>query len=226
MKRDSLSTLYRDTMDALHPSADAGVEALRHRWARGEAREPSLAPEVMQELTGESLTWATYAYRDLERNGFMKHNYHHFLWRDADRPELGKLLAALAALEITALLRAGAMDMSKVQGELDYRHADIVRAAEGGTALPVTLALQRYFTTLVVSVGGAELMGAYVRLNKVSVSYGWANHLQTTDIEDIADWIVLLPEAIAAGDARKISRLCEAIKCLPFGAQLPDLAAA
>lgn len=226
MKRDSLSTLFRDTMDALHPAADAGVEALRRRWAKGEAHEPKVAPEVLQEITDEPLPWATYAYRDLERSGFFKHNYQHFLWRDAGRPEISRLLAGLAALETAALLRASTTDMTKVQGELDYRHADIVRAAEGGTALPVTLALQRYFTTLVASIGSAELMGEYAKLNKVSVCYGWANHLQATDIEDIADWIVLLPEAVAARDARRIARLCEAIKCLPFGAQLPDLAAA
>lgn len=226
MKRESLSTLYRDMMDGLHSSADAGIEALRCRWAQGEAHEPKVSPEVLQELTDRSLAWTTFAYRDLEGSGFMKHNYKHFLWRDADRAEIGRVLAGLAAIEVTALLRAAAMDMSKLQGELDYRHADIVRAAESGTALPVTMALQRYFTTLVASIGSAELMSGYVTLNKVSICYGWANYLQTTDIEDIADWIVLLPDAVAARDARKIARLCEGIKCLPFGAQLPDLAAA
>lgn len=226
MKRDSLHSLYRDTMDALYPSADAGVEALRRRWARGEAREPKVGPEELQEITGESLAWATFAYSDLERNGFMKHNYKHFLWRDAGRPEIGKILAGLAAIEIAALIRISAMDLLKVQSELDYRHAEIVRAADGGTALPVTLALQRYFTTVALTIGSAELMAAYVKLNKVSVCYGWANHLQSSDLEDIGVWIVLLPEAVVARDARKIARLCEAIKCLPFGAQLPDLAAA
>ncbi|KHL24272.1 hypothetical protein PK98_15005 [Croceibacterium mercuriale] len=226
MKRASLSTLFRDTMDDLHPSADHEIEALRCRWARGELRERKISPEQLQVLTQTSQAWATQAFRDLERSGFCGHNYRYFEWRDPSRAETAIALDVLAGVEIAVLLRAETTDLSKIQSELDHRHAEIVRAAEAGTALPVTLALQRYFTTLVVSLGSQELMSKYAGLNKVSVCYAWTHHLQPSDIDDLADWIVLMPEVIAARDPRKTARLCQAIKCLPFGAQLPDLAAA
>lgn len=226
MKRESLSTLFRDTMDNLYPSADPGIEDLRWRWARGELRQPKVSPEDLQELTHASDAWAAHAFRDLERSGFCGHNYRYFTWRDPSRAQTAIELDALTSVEIAVLLRAETTDLSKIQSELDHRHAEIVRAAEAGTALPVTLALQRYFTTLVVSIGSQELMSKYAELNKVSVCYAWTHHLQPSDIDDLADWIVLMPEVIAARDPRKTARLCQAIKCLPFGAQLPDLAAA
>jgi len=226
MKRDSLRSLYRETMDAMNPSTDASIESLRWRWARGELREPKVTPEQLMALSDQDEAWATHAFHTLERTGFLNHNYRHFLWNDPSRTQTAKTLDALAGLEAAALLRAQLIDMSKVESELDYRHSEILRMANSGTVLGVVMALQRYFATLVVSFGSQELMSRYAELNKVAVCYAWAHQLQPTDVEDLGDWLVLMPEVIESKDGAEAAHLCQAIKCLPFGAQLPDLAAA
>lgn len=226
MTRDTLRSLYRGNMDGLAPSADAKVEDLRLRWARGDLTTAEISPQILGELTDLGEPWATHAFRHFERNGFIRHNYRQFLWRDAAKAETGRALDVLAAVETAVLLRAQKMDLAKVQTELDYRHADILRAAEGCAALPVVMAIQRYFVTLAVSIGSLELMNRYTSVNKASVCYAWAEHLTAGDIDDLADWIVLLPELIAGTDACKAAHLCHAIKSIPFGAHLPDLAAA
>lgn len=226
MSRESLHTFYRETMDGLSPSADSAIESLRWRWANGELHEPDVSPEQLMSLSDGTEIWATHAFHDFERNGFFDHDYRRFLWTNPSRAQTALTLDVLAGVETTVLLRAQLIDMRKVQSELDHRHAEILRAAGGVSTLPVVLAIQRYFTTLVVSIGGQELMRRYAGMNKVAVCYAWAQQLQPSDIEDLGDWIVLIPEVIEGKDGCKAARLCQAIKCLPFGAQLPDLAAA
>jgi len=226
MKRESLHSLYRATMDGLTSSADLRIEELRRRWVVCDLPESKVAAEDLVELAGGDEAWARHAFDDFVRNGFVEHNYHHFLWRDAARKAVAASLTLLASIESAVMLRVQEIDLAKVETELDYQHGQILRAADGGSALPVTLALQRYFTTLVVSIGSLELMSRYAAINKASVCYGWAEHLRPGDIDDLGDWLVLLPEVIAGGGGRKAAHLCQAIKCLPFGAVLPELAAA
>lgn len=226
MKPESLRSRYRDMMDRLVPSADPAIEALRWRWASGELSEEAMAPEKFGELSANLTAGASAAFHDFERNGFLEHNYRHYLWRNPSRTATALVLDTLAGIEIAVMLRAHAIDLAKVQPELDHRYDEILRLATASTSLPVTLALQRYFATLVVSIGSDDLLSEYAKLNKVAVCYAWAHHLDNNDTADLRDWITLLPGMIATGGGRETARLCQAIKCLPLGAQLPALAIA
>lgn len=216
MSTGDVGTLYRAALEALAPSADECLEALRWRVVRSDINEREASPESISRLTDQGAAWGGYAFRELRLSGFIEDSIDVFTWQSFEKDRLGSHLDIMSGFESTAILRSQFIDMSKVRKELDYRRKDLERLSAGQSPLAAVLSLQKLFVTFVASIGSTELLAEYVAASRASVCYAWADRLSPREVTDIAECIERVFALLDAKEAREAARACSTLRLLPY----------
>lgn len=226
MKVQDLWPLYRTSLETLNPSPDAALEQLRWRIIRGQVGEREASQELVGRLCARDDAWSAYALNDLRRTGFIEFDVYKLVWRDNGRTSLGASLDALAGLEATAILRSRFLDMAPAQEELSFYHSELVRIAKSDEPLPIVLALQRLWLTLVTSIGSAALLSEYVKLSTTGLCYAWAEALTREALPDLVTCADRTMQLLKANQTTQAMQGCCAARAHPFTDEAKALAAA
>lgn len=217
MSTSHVGTSYRAALEALAPSADECLEALRWSVVRdGEFHRREASPESISKLTGQGAEWGGYAFRQLRLTGFIENSIDAFTWQSFDQARLGSCLDLMSGFESTAILRSQFIDMSKVRNELDYRRKDLARLAHSQSPLAAVLSLQKLLVTFVASIGSAELLAEYVTASRAAICYAWADRLTASAVSEIAECIEQMFDLLDANQAREAARACSTMRLMPY----------
>ena len=102
--------LYHEAIGRMSISADADIESIRRRIIRSEFNDLEASPETLARIAERDEDWAGQAFDDLRMTRFIITNWAEFVWYRPAASSLDDIMAQLAAMEATAIVRLSSME--------------------------------------------------------------------------------------------------------------------
>ena len=212
-----VQTMLREQESTLATSRDTGIEDLRWRVVRGEAVEDLVSADALVRITGQSKDWASAAFTDLNRTGFIRARMTAYVWARLDPRNLGLEVDILNAIEQIVALRFEYADCREVAPSLRTQLPAIEAAAESGNALALCFEVQRLLLALVAAMDGDDLMREYAAHARTAVAYGWSVMLGDADLPRISLAIAGIVDDLAEGRGKAAAAAISQMRRLPTG---------
>ena len=169
--------LYHEAMGRMSISADADIESIRRRIIRSEFNDLEASPETLARIAERDEDWAGQAFDDLRMTRFIITNWAEFVWYRPAASSLDDIMAQLAAMEATAIVRLSSMECAPAMPTIRRLADAFMMQADGEDAIAATLANQRLMLAIVSATHQHRLIEDYVKLASPATAYAAATRI-------------------------------------------------
>lgn len=167
--------LYHEAMGRLSISEDAEIESIRRRIIRSEFNDQGASPETLAKIAERDEDWAARAFDDLRMTRFIVTDWAEFVWYRPTTSRLDDIMAQLAAMETTAIVRLSAMECAPAIPTIRRLANEFIALADGEDTIAASLANQRLMLGIVSATHQHRLIEDYVKLASPANAYAAAS---------------------------------------------------
>lgn len=158
-------------------SEDADIESIRRRIIRSEFNDLEASTETLVRIAKRDEDWAKEAFDDLRMTRFIITNWAKFVWCRPTASSLEDIMAQLAAMEATAIVRLSSMECAPAMPTVRRLADEFMMLADGGDKIAATLANQRLMLAIVSATHQHRLIEDYVKLASPATAYAAASRI-------------------------------------------------
>jgi len=167
--------LYHEAMGRMSISEDADVERIRRAIIHSELNDLEASPETLAGIAERGEEWAGQAFDDLRMTRFIITNWAEFVWYRPAARSLDDIIAQLAAMEATAIVRLSSMECAPAMPAIRRLAGEFMMLADGGDSIAASLANQRLMLAIVSATHQHRLIEDYVKLASPATAYAAAS---------------------------------------------------